>query len=127
MPPRHRIAWAKIRKFFDTGNLFRTVVAIILAFSLWAWVTSESDPEITRTISQVQVTARNAPSGLEVVGQVPMVEVRLQGARSRIQPIETGSVTAHIDLGDIESPGTVTLPVEVEAPAEVRVRAIEPE
>lgn len=121
------IALDRLRSFFRTGNLFRFLIALILAFLLWAWVTSENDPEITRTIPEVQIALENAPPDLEIVGQVPTVEIRLQGPRSRIQFLETDSIQAVIDLSDISDPGTYTLPVEVQGIDKVRIREVTPD
>ncbi len=105
----------RIRRFFDAGNLIRAIVALILAFTLWAWVTAEQDPEIGRTIPSVQVSAINVPKNMQIVGDLPHVEIRLQGPQSKIQALETGQVQAVVDLGSVKQPGTVTVDVDVTA------------
>lgn len=116
----------RIRRFFDAGNLVRAIVALILAFSLWAWVTAEQDPEITRTIPSVQVTAQNVPKNLQVVGDLPRVEIRLEGPQSKIQSLETGQIQATIDVSSVKQPGSATLTVDVSTPSRIRVRSVTP-
>ncbi len=126
MPRRLRLVLNKIRRFFDAGNLVRAIVALILAFSLWAWVTAEQDPEITRTIPSVQVTAQHVPKTLQVVGDLPHVEISLEGPQSKIQGLETGQIQATIDLSSVKQPGQVSLDVDVTTPSRIRVKNVSP-
>lgn len=116
----------RIRRFFDAGNLVRAIVALILAFSLWAWVTAEQDPEITRTIPSVQVTAQHVPKNMQVVGDLPRVEIRLEGPQSKIQALETGQIQAVVDLSSVKQPGKTTQSVSVTTPSRIRVRSVTP-
>lgn len=115
-----------LRQFLDTGNLFRFILALILAFALWAWVTSEQDPEISKVLPAVPVVATNVPEGFVVVGTLGTVEIRLQGPRSRINALEEGDVRATVDLSDIEEPGLHQVRVSVDVPSGVRVRSVQP-
>ncbi len=116
----------RIRRFFDAGNLIRAIVALILAFTLWAWVTAEQDPEISRTIPSVQVTATHVPKSMQVVGDLPHVEIRLEGPQSKLQSLETGQIQAVVDLGSVKQPGTVSADVQITAPSRIRVRSVNP-
>src|SRR5690606_14847616 len=82
----------RLRQFLDTGNLFRFILALILAFALWAWVTSEQDPEISKVLPAVPVVATDVPDGFTVIGTLGTVEIRLQGPRSRINALAEGAV-----------------------------------
>jgi YbbR domain-containing protein len=117
----------RIRRFFDAGNLVRAIVALILAFSLWAWVTAEQDPEITRTIPSVQVTAEHVAKNMQVVGDLPHVEIRLEGPQSKIQTLETGQIRAFVDMSSVKQPGKVALDVQVDAPSRIRVKSVTPD
>ncbi|MDI3340213.1 MAG: CdaR family protein [Sphaerobacter sp.] len=117
----------RLKQFLDTGNLFRFLVALILAFALWAWVTSEQDPEISRLLPAVPVTAVNVQPGLSVVGTLGTVEISLQGPRSRINALEEGDVRATVNLGDIQEPGLYQVEVKVQTPPGVRVRRVVPD
>lgn len=116
-----------VRHFLDTGNLVRFLFALILAFALWAWVTAENDPEIQKTLPAVPVVVTNVPPGMRVVGALGTVEMQLQGPRSRINAVETGSVQATVDLKDITEPGLYQRTVNTNTPSGVRVRSVVPE
>ncbi|HET9014594.1 MAG TPA: CdaR family protein [Thermomicrobiaceae bacterium] len=126
MRPRLRLTWTRFRNFFDQGNLVRFLVSLILAFALWAWVTAQTDPEITRTIPAVPVQEVNLGGSLTIVGPLPTVQLLLAGPRSRIQPLESGTVQVTVDLSDVKQPGTYTRPVHVSVPSEIRVSNVTP-
>ena len=107
-------------------SLARMLIALVLAFALWAWVTARTDPETARTLSPIQVTASKLEPSLVVISQLPPVQVRVQGPRSRIEALESGSVQATIDLSGINEPGLYTRPVEIRTPRHVRVREVTP-
>ena len=100
MHARRQRVLTRIRQFFDRANVARLIVAFVLAFALWAWVTAQTDPEVSRTIPQVPVTAVNVAPGFRVGSDLQPVEVHLQGAQSRIQAMETGTVRAVVDLSE---------------------------
>lgn len=127
MSRRLRPAWVSIRRFLDTGNVLRFLVALVLAFALWAWVTYENDPEITRTLGGIPVTLQNMETNFEVVGEAPVVDVTVQGPQSIVGPLERESVTALVGMGGIEETGEYELEVEVDAPSGVRVQNVVPE
>jgi YbbR domain-containing protein len=116
-----------LKRFADTGNAVRFFLSFILAFALWAWVTNERDPEQTYRASQVPVFAVGVPDSLELVGTIPAVDVTLQGPRSVIQTIDAASLTAQIDLSDIDRPGSFQRTVKVNVPDGIRSIDAEPE
>jgi YbbR domain-containing protein len=113
-------------RFLGADTLARMLIALVLAFALWAWVTARTDPETARTLSPIQVTANGLDPSLVVISQLPPVQVRVQGPRSRIEALESGSVQATIDLSEISEPGLYTRPIEVRTPRYVRVREVTP-
>lgn len=121
---RHRLA--ELSRYLGADNLARMLIALVLAFALWAWVTARNDPETQRTFAPVQVTATGLDPALVVVNQLPSVQVRVQGPRSQIEALENGSIQATIDLSDIETPGVYTRRVEVRTPRFIRVREVTP-
>lgn len=127
MQRRLLLALNRIRRFFDAGNLIRAIVAVILAFTLWAWVTAEQDPEITGTFNTVHVTAEHVPSDMQVVGSLPTVQITLEGPQSKIRPLDPSTqIQATVDLGSVKKPGQVTLGVSVATPSRIRVKDIVP-
>lgn len=116
----------RLRRFAGTGNAVRFFLSFILAFALWAWVTNERDPEQSYRASQVPVSAAGVPEGLELVGALPAVDVTLQGPRSVIQTIDAASLSAEVDLDDVDGPGQYKREIHVNAPDGIREIATEP-
>jgi YbbR domain-containing protein len=127
VPRRGRQAIGGIRRFFDTGNLFRFLLSIVLAFGLWALVTYQNDPETTRVIGGLPVTIQNLESEMELVGDPPTVDVTIQGPQSVVTPLERDNVVASVDLEGIDDAGEHELDVSVNAPSDVRVREVSPD
>jgi YbbR domain-containing protein len=116
----------RLKRFADTGNAVRFFLSFILAFALWAWVTNERDPEQSYRASDIPVSAIGVPEGLEVVGSRPSVDVTLQGPRSVIQTVDAASLSAEINLEDVDGPGEYTRKVRVDAPDGIRTVTTEP-
>lgn len=132
MAPRAKIrellrrASDNLRVSLSRENLARFLLSLALAFGLWAWVEATNDPEIQRTISNVPVLPRGLPSNLVVTSDLPTVTVRVQGAQSRVQNLESGAIQATVDLHDVREPGIYSRPVRVELPGRLRLREIVP-
>ncbi|HEU5422891.1 MAG TPA: CdaR family protein [Nitrolancea sp.] len=126
MRPRHRPAWARLRHFFDRGNIARAVVSLILAFLLWAWVTAENNPQVNRLVGGIQVSSVNLSDQLQVESQLPTVDIRLEGPRDELNALDPLRIQVTVDLGDVKQPSTVTVPVHVTVPGHLRVREVAP-
>jgi YbbR domain-containing protein len=103
----------RIRRIADTGSATRMLFSLLLAFTLWAWVTKQHDPEKTFHAANVPVETRNKPPGLEVVGSIPAVNVTLKGPQSVIRRVDASTVHAYVDLSNITDPGSYTRAVKV--------------
>ncbi|MEX2425886.1 MAG: hypothetical protein WD401_03895 [Thermomicrobiaceae bacterium] len=123
---RVRQTLSSIRRFFDTGNILRFLVSMILAFGLWAWVTYENDPETTRVLGGITVSLENVERELEFEGEPPIVDVTVQGPQSIVTPMERDTIVATADMAEIDEPGEHEVEVTVEAPTDVRVRDVAP-
>lgn len=127
---RHRSlrrAWAKTRHtLIDNGNLVRFLVALILAFAFWAYVTNMNDPETSRTIPAVSVSATHVAGGLHVLGPLDTVEIRFEGPRSQVNALASGEINAYVDLQQVKKPGSYFLTVHADAPSGLHVRDISP-
>jgi len=63
------------------------LASLVLAVTLWFYVTSKGKTEVTLTVPLV---LRNAPQGMAVVGDVPgKIVVRLQGQERAIRDTST--------------------------------------
>jgi YbbR domain-containing protein len=118
----------------SSGVVSRAVLAVVLAFGFWAWVTNNNDPDRRRDFPAIPVTQTNLPDGLSVTDFSPQtVTVSIWGPRSVVinPSLQAGNFAATIDLKDVK-PGTSQVPVHVQstlgglrkksaAPSEVRV------
>ncbi|RIK42612.1 MAG: hypothetical protein DCC58_10790 [Chloroflexi bacterium] len=111
---------SRIRAGMTTTNVVRYLLSFVLAFTLWAWVTAQRDPEQTYQANQLAITLVNLPDTLAVVGSLPTVDVRLEGPQSIIQTIDTGSIRAVVDMSGADQPGEYRRDVRVEAPDGLR-------
>jgi YbbR domain-containing protein len=127
MLPRPHLTLDRVREFADAGNLARFLAALILAFALWAWVTNEQDPEISKTIPSIPVAAVNLPPGLQIVGQLPTVEVSVEGPESVIRNVGSGSIIVQADLRLLRVPDTYQVPLGVRLPDGARLERVEPD
>ena len=121
-----------LRRAF-TENWPIKVASLLMALTLWFYVTSKGKTELTLT---APLELRNIPQGMAVVGDVPgKLEVRVQGQERLLRDITTGKkVIGTIDLSrgrpgdnaihlspdDIRRPGGII--VTYIAPSEITVK-----
>jgi YbbR domain-containing protein len=99
-----------------TSDLVRLGSSLVLALLLWGWVTTREDPERTRTYSNVTVEVGELNGNLVVVSAAPNAQIRIKGPRSVMDGVEPADVSAHLDLGGIDEPGSYTVDIVVSAP-----------
>lgn len=126
MPARLHRVLETLRPTITRESLARFLLSLLLAFGLWAWVEATNDPEVQRTISNIAVLPRNLSPDLVVTSELPTITVRIQGAQSRIQAVESGSIQAHISLDNVDQPGIYTRRVRAEIPSRLRLIEIIP-
>ncbi len=73
----------------------------------------------------VPVRAEGLGGGLSASGLPPLVQVTLSGPLPTLQSLDPGSIVARVDLRGL-GPGRHQVPVQVSAPADVRVLAVAP-
>lgn len=101
----------------SSGALSRAVLAIVLAFGFWAWVTNNNDPDRRRDFDNVPVTRINLPDGLSVTDFTPQaVTVSIWGPRSiTANPtLQAGNFAATVDLKEAK-PGVQQVPVHIQS------------
>src|SRR2546421_8555724 len=88
----------------NSGMLGRALLALVLAFGFWAWVTNQSDPDRERTFDNVPVTPINPPDGLAIDYTPKTVSVSIWGPRSVVLSpnVQAGNFAAVIDLKAIQ-------------------------
>ena len=110
----------RLRRVLDAGNAARLLASFVLAFTLWAWVTVQSDPERTLTLTNVAVSVENLPTGLEIVGPLKSIDLTLKGPQSIIARTDASNTAAVVDLSDVTQPGRYQERVKVRRPAGLR-------
>jgi len=100
----------------SSGVMSRAILAVVLAFGFWAWVTNNSDPDRSRDFPNVSVTPINQPEGLAVSDPTPpTVTITIWGPRSVVNsPSLEAGIAAVIDLKDVK-PGTQKVPVHAQS------------
>jgi YbbR domain-containing protein len=105
-----------VRSRITSADLIRLGSSLVLAILLWGWVTTREDPQTTQSFPNVPIQVGELPNGLVLVGSPPNALIRLKGPRSVINRISAADVSARLDLDEVKSPGTYTVPVVVSAP-----------
>lgn len=101
----------------SSGVVSRALLAVVLAFGFWAWVTNSNNPDRSRDFPNVPVTPNNLPEGLSIIDYTPQtVVVTIWGPRSVVSnpALAAGNVSATIDLKDVK-PGTQEVPIHVQS------------
>lgn len=102
------------------------ILSVLLAISLWLYVSSEQNPEATQIFPLVEVVPRNLPEGLAIVTMDPeRVSVTVRGRPSLFDDLEPSEVTAVVDLSDAEA-GIVARVIRVELPDGLQAIEITP-
>ncbi len=103
------------------------LASLVLAVTLWLYVTSKGKTELSLT---VPLELRNVPQGMAVVGDIPAsIEVRLQGQERALRDISSSKkVTGSVDLSKArEGENRIHLsPDDIRRPAGVSVTYLSP-
>jgi YbbR domain-containing protein len=100
----------------SSGVVSRAVLAIVLAFGFWAWVTNNNDPDRSQNFPSIPVTPINLPDGLAATTPNPStVTITIWGPRSVVnnRSLAAGNFSATIDLKDVK-PGVQQVPIHVQ-------------
>ena len=95
---------------------FYMVVSLLLAFVLWIYVGREANPEVTNTLSRVQVVFSGLDSleerGLMISeGAEQTVSLRIRATREVWSRLNQGETTVTIDVSGIAEPGTQSVAI----------------
>ena len=114
-----------IKKFF-TENLWLKTSSLILAITLWVFVTSRGQSEISIV---VPVGFKNIPKDLVIMKQEPkFVTLRIEGYERLLRRLNPGNVHIFLDLSKaVEKDNIIDVTGEdVSMPTAIRVTGIEP-
>lgn len=88
-------------------------------------VTITIEPQQGEVTIPVQVTVKNVPAGLTVLGVLPTVDVTLSGARPDLLDLAASDIVVSVDL-DGETAGFKQYDVDVSAPVGIEVSSTDP-
>ena len=99
-----------------TQNIGMKLVSIVIALIVWLSIINVSDPQVTRTISDIPIEKRNedlvnVENKTYVSASPNTVTIRISGKRSVIQNIMANDFTAYVDFSEMSSVNAV--PVHV--------------
>ena len=92
--------------------LLRIVLSLLLALLLWSWVTSLTDPDGSRSASDMTVSTGIPPEGLVVPTTDLTASVVASGPQSVVNDLTTSSLALTLDLNGISQPGSYTVDIE---------------
>lgn len=104
---------------YFTNNLTLKLLSVVFAIILWSFTITRTNPQRTKRISDVPITAVGLAS-LENNGltlrdgdDLGNIQVKVSVAHSDFKLIDKNYISATVDLSKITSAGTVTVPVIV--------------
>lgn len=101
------------------------ILSVIVAFGLWLYVVTTVSQEDDATFYNIPVVlegeSRLAENNLMITGQSHQtVTLHLSGARSNLNKVNSGNITAKVNLANIEEPGErIGLSYTISFPADV--------
>jgi YbbR domain-containing protein len=111
---------------FTRADLSRLVASLVLATLLWGWVSLITDPEVTRSFSDLPLQYEPLGGDLLIVTELPTIDVRLTGPESVIDDISRDEIVVSIPTDQIDKPDDYRLTVRIDTPDGVRKRQASP-
>lgn len=111
---------------FRQGGWGLKILSLVLAVILWVYVSNELNPTKEKEFSGVTVLTRGLGPDLTVTEMPGGVNVRVQAPNNLIGELSNKSIEAFADLTNVK-PGKITVPLQVEAPAGVKVTKVTPQ
>ncbi|TZE81311.1 YbbR-like domain-containing protein [Calorimonas adulescens] len=106
---------------------------ILVAFILWLYVMGVENPQITYSFNNIPVQLSNedklAKSDLILQGlKDDEVDIRIKGRRNDILKLNSSKISASVDLGEVDGPGSISLPVKVTGiPSNIDLVSVNPQ
>jgi YbbR domain-containing protein len=105
----------RLRQAVDTSTLLRLLLAFLLSFGLWVYVTVRNNPETSVPLNSRLVEPRGLPSGAVLMTPLPAVDIRLTGPESLVNQPSRQPVY-YIDLANVQTAAKQRVPIQVDAP-----------
>jgi len=116
---------SRLNRFITTNPLLK-LISLILAITLWFFVTSKGRSVV---VVDVPVGFKNIPKELEIVDSTKMVSINIEGQERLLKNLKQDNISVIIDLKNAKS-GEIHLPVfkdNVNLPKRLVVTHISPE
>ncbi|MDO5047629.1 MAG: CdaR family protein [Anaerococcus sp.] len=113
------------------SDLQLIILSILLAIVMWTFVTTTSNPSVSRTFRNQPLLVKNKETledkGYTAIGldELASISVTLEGSRDNIVGLKQNDIQASIDIGDVGE-GIQSVDVNVDTPNGVRVDATDP-
>ncbi|NPV73435.1 MAG: hypothetical protein HPY89_06540 [Pelotomaculum sp.] len=108
------------------SNVLIKILSLLLALALWVYVSNEQNP-VREKILTVSLERTGPAQNFVITGDLPeSVKVRVQGTRSQLANLSAADLKAVINIPERET-GDLSLPVQVSAPAGLRVVQVTPD
>jgi YbbR domain-containing protein len=122
---------SKLKAMIIKDKLLQVLSSVALAFLLWFVAISNSNPTVSRTFSDIDITILNQDQlikkGLILEPIEEKLLVNLKGDHSLLSRFRKSSIKAYCDISRISSPGTSELPITLEGiPSTVSVSSQSP-
>ena len=113
------------RAAVDTSTLWRLLLAFLLSFGLWIYVTLRNNPETTIPLRGRTVGTRGLPSGSVLMTTLPTVNVTVSGPQTLVEN-PSQPVRPYIDLAGRQIAVNQRVPIQAVTPAGVSLIGINP-
>jgi YbbR domain-containing protein len=111
---------------FNWRNHSLRLLALLLAFALWIYVSNEQSPLREKTLT-IELEKTGLEQGLVISGGMPeTVKVKVQGNRSQLANIVPGDFSAVVNIPESKT-GDIVIPVQVSAPTGLRIAQVTPD
>jgi len=112
-----------MKKSFFSNDWVLKIISLIGAVFLWMYIIIIVDPPIDITIRDIPIQyieqTKLASQGLSVVSdKTQTMEIKIRGSRKKLANIDTNAISAIVDLSNVTSVGTHSLPVNIAIPYE---------
>ena len=108
-----------------TTTLLRLLLSIVLAFSLWIYVTIRTNPDTPRTLQARTMEVRGLADGMVLMTGLPQVDIAISGPLALVDT-PPRPVSAYIDLTNRPVGNGQRIPVQPDLPRGLRLVGINP-
>ena len=106
---------------------FYQLISILLALSLWLYVTVSDNSKMTQQIKDIPIQIKNVPAGLTIASvSDPKVVLQVRGRSFLTSALEDKEELVYVEMGNGKA-GKNTVPIKVSLPSNMELISIIPE